>query len=73
MHPILHKSVATLFSELPDAPPLKQVLPVGRGRTIPLGDTTYIMGILNVTPDSFSDGGLYVDSVKVSLKAHTQK
>ncbi|PIN74415.1 dihydropteroate synthase, partial [Candidatus Woesearchaeota archaeon CG10_big_fil_rev_8_21_14_0_10_45_16] len=22
---------------------------------------TQIMGILNVTPDSFSDGGLYVD------------
>ncbi|HAE0520884.1 TPA_asm: dihydropteroate synthase, partial [Salmonella enterica subsp. enterica serovar Enteritidis str. P125109] len=22
---------------------------------------TYIMGILNVTPDSFSDGGQYVD------------
>jgi dihydropteroate synthase len=24
-----------------------------------LGDKTYLMGILNVTPDSFSDGGLY--------------
>lgn len=27
----------------------------------PLGGKTYIMGILNVTPDSFSDGGRYVD------------
>lgn len=26
------------------------------------GKKTYIMGILNVTPDSFSDGGSYVDS-----------
>ncbi len=26
-----------------------------------LGDRTYIMGILNVTPDSFSDGGCYVN------------
>ncbi len=26
------------------------------------GKRTYIMGILNVTPDSFSDGGSYVDS-----------
>jgi len=26
-----------------------------------LGRRTYIMGILNVTPDSFSDGGLYLD------------
>ena len=25
----------------------------------PLGERTYIMGILNVTPDSFSDGGKY--------------
>src|ERR1700679_638395 len=28
-----------------------------RTRTIPLGERTIIMGILNVTPDSFSDGG----------------
>ena len=26
-----------------------------------LGSRTHIMGILNVTPDSFSDGGLYAD------------
>ena len=25
------------------------------------GEKTYIMGILNVTPDSFSDGGSYTD------------
>jgi dihydropteroate synthase len=30
-------------------------------RTLQLGKHTLIMGILNVTPDSFSDGGLYVD------------
>ncbi|HEY8364610.1 MAG TPA: dihydropteroate synthase [Haloplasmataceae bacterium] len=29
-----------------------------------LGEKTYIMGILNVTPDSFSDGGCYVESDK---------
>lgn len=28
-----------------------------RDKKIPLGEKTYIMGILNVTPDSFSDGG----------------
>ncbi|CAM3656170.1 dihydropteroate synthase [Brevibacillus invocatus] len=28
---------------------------------LPLGERTLIMGILNVTPDSFSDGGRYVD------------
>ena len=30
-----------------------------RTRALPLGRRTLIMGILNVTPDSFSDGGLY--------------
>ncbi len=30
-----------------------------RTRTLPLGKRTIIMGILNVTPDSFSDGGLF--------------
>ena len=26
-----------------------------------LGERTLVMGVLNVTPDSFSDGGLYFD------------
>src|SRR5690606_10329707 len=30
-----------------------------RGKSLPLGERTLIMGILNVTPDSFSDGGNY--------------
>lgn len=30
-------------------------------RTLQLGKRTLIMGVLNVTPDSFSDGGLYLD------------
>src|SRR5580704_2442441 len=30
-------------------------------RTLELGKRTLIMGIVNVTPDSFSDGGLYLD------------
>ena len=32
-----------------------------RGRTILLGVRTLVMGVLNVTPDSFSDGGRYLD------------
>ena len=31
-------------------------------RTLALGERTLVMGVLNVTPDSFSDGGLYFDS-----------
>ena len=30
-------------------------------RTLALGKRTLIMGVVNVTPDSFSDGGLYLD------------
>jgi dihydropteroate synthase len=30
-------------------------------RTLELGRRTLIMGIVNVTPDSFSDGGIYLD------------
>jgi dihydropteroate synthase len=32
-----------------------------RGRVLPLADRVHIMGVLNVTPDSFSDGGRYVN------------
>ena len=31
------------------------------GRVLKLGDRTLVMGILNVTPDSFADGGVYLD------------
>jgi len=30
-------------------------------RSLQLGDRTLIAGVLNVTPDSFSDGGQYLD------------
>lgn len=30
------------------------------GRKVPLGQRTLIMGVVNVTPDSFSDGGRYL-------------
>ena len=41
-----------------------------RGKTLTLGDRTHVMGILNVTPDSFSDGGRYLDVQRAI--AHTQ-
>jgi len=31
----------------------------GNGFSFPLGKKTHVMGILNITPDSFSDGGKY--------------
>ncbi|MCL5005291.1 MAG: dihydropteroate synthase [Acidobacteria bacterium] len=32
------------------------------GKKVRLGLRTFVMGVLNTTPDSFSDGGLYMDS-----------
>jgi dihydropteroate synthase len=34
------------------------------GRRFTLGPRTWLMGIVNVTPDSFSDGGRYFDAAK---------
>ena len=31
-----------------------------RGYKLPLGTQSHLMGILNITPDSFSDGGMYI-------------
>ena len=31
------------------------------------GKKTFVMGILNVTPDSFSDGGVYFDDIASAL------
>jgi dihydropteroate synthase len=38
-------------------------------RTLELGKRTLIMGIVNVTPDSFSDGGVYLDPEKATAHA----
>src|SRR5579863_870165 len=40
-----------------------------RSRTLILGERTLIMGVLNVTPDSFSDGGAYLDSEAAIARA----
>jgi len=35
-----------------------------RSRTLELGAKTLVMGVVNITPDSFSDGGLYLDPAR---------
>ena len=40
-----------------------------RGKVLDLGSRTHIMGILNVTPDSFSDGGYYADTASALMHA----
>ncbi|HEY0875071.1 MAG TPA: dihydropteroate synthase [Vicinamibacterales bacterium] len=36
-------------------------IPLPGGAVLELGERTLVMGILNITPDSFSDGGLHLD------------
>jgi dihydropteroate synthase len=43
-----------------------------RTRTMPLGQRTAIMGILNITPDSFSDGGHFYTPQAAPDRAVTQ-
>src|ERR1700693_561501 len=38
-------------------------------RTLILGERTLVMGVLNITPDSFSDGGAYLDSGSAIARA----
>ena len=37
-------------------------LPLAHGQSLTMGSKTLIMGILNITPDSFSDGGRFFDA-----------
>jgi dihydropteroate synthase len=41
--------------------PNRYGVPLPSGRTLALGERTLVMGILNITPDSFSDGGVHLD------------
>ncbi len=43
------------------------------GRALSLGERTLVMGVLNVTPDSFSDGGLYGNTDAAVAQAVTME
>lgn len=59
VHPILRLSAAELRDRL-GRPALRRVTPLLDGTVLRWGERTRIMGVLNVTPDSFSDGGEHV-------------
>ena len=44
-------------------------LKVGNNELISWGSRTYVMGIINVTPDSFSGDGIYLNSEKALTQA----
>ncbi|MEP0942379.1 MAG: dihydropteroate synthase [Rhizobiaceae bacterium] len=47
----------------------RQVWQLAHGRSLELGPRALIMGVLNVTPDSFSDGGNHFDVEKAVTRA----
>lgn len=53
----------------------KRAYEFGSGTRLELGGRTLIMGILNATPDSFSDGGSYtsVDAALARAKAMVEE
>jgi 2-amino-4-hydroxy-6-hydroxymethyldihydropteridine diphosphokinase len=65
-HPVLNTTLGDVWdqhlSSSSQDPSAIRVLPLSRGRAI-FFNQTICMGILNVTPDSFSDGGIWSSSV----------
>jgi dihydropteroate synthase len=51
------------------APRKRFALPLPGRQSLILGDRTVVMGVLNVTPDSFSDGGQSVDPERAIARA----
>ncbi|NPA58113.1 MAG: dihydropteroate synthase [Aquificae bacterium] len=43
-----------------------------KGRFLNLGHKTAVMGILNITPDSFSDGGVYYNDIDKAVERASQ-
>ena len=68
--PALHPLVAALEQALQLQQPGITQLVLG-DQVFDLRQRTYIMGILNVTPDSFSDGGLYLQLEQALQHAET--
>lgn len=77
MHPVLNVTISDLFDRLirsadaAEEAPAVRVLPLPRGRMLQFHQTV-VMGILNVTPDSFSDGGKLKGSIQAATKMARQ-
>ena len=78
VHPLNGHTLRKLYTNLcdselksdPSARLPQRVMSVREDVTWLLGTRTYVMGILNLTPDSFSDGGRHLDTdVSLAVKA----
>ena len=68
-HPKLNRTIGDLFEDLvaTNGEDAVRVLPL-RGNRMLVFNETIIMGILNVTPDSFSDGGKWNTSIDIAVR-----
>jgi dihydropteroate synthase/2-amino-4-hydroxy-6-hydroxymethyldihydropteridine diphosphokinase len=71
-HPVRKTSVRKLLEELrhemeENKEPTVRVIPLPRSRMLYFNETL-IMGVLNVTPNSFSDGGKWEDSTRNAVE-----
>lgn len=55
---------ASVANATPESRPVKRIVELREGRSLVLGAGPLVMGIVNVTPDSFSDGGAHVDPMQ---------
>lgn len=71
-HVRLQLTVEQLLDRLCPQPPstIARVLPLGPNHSWRWGERTYIMGVLNITPDSFSDGGDHLSVENAVEQAH---
>ena len=60
---------STAAGILPRAPRAPYALALPGGGTLTLGVRTLVMGIVNVTPDSFADGGMCLDPGRAAERA----
>lgn len=59
IHPVTKKSIREMLKSINSSDCIR-VFPLADGNQLYLDERTLVMGILNVTPDSFSDGGSYI-------------
>jgi dihydropteroate synthase len=69
----LKKIAAEIQAILDNLEAGERTIALAHGKELSLGQRTLIMGILNVTPDSFSDGGRYMEAGQAVERARKMR
>ncbi|CAD6887369.1 unnamed protein product [Tilletia controversa] len=73
-HPVDGRTTTQMLSAIKADPGMRRVLPIRNTasdteRTLAFRSRTYLMSIVNTTPDSFSDGGMYHNNVERTVSS----